>query len=314
MVDSFESALEKLGTTLTVAPPALERVDGPPVRPGYDGIKDAMVYLLDGIGYKSPVPDRERQADLRRVLHSEFAKYFDDMEWFERACGLAALLTECGYQKHSYEIQLQVARYNLIIIWIDDCSDKSPEAMEKFQLSILSYEIPDHELLDELRGNFRDAYLLYEPLSANGIVTSTMEYVNGSLLECLQVATKTPISPHAKSWPYYLRDKTGVAAAYSFMLFPKSSTYSLMDYIQVIPDINMYINIANDVLSFYKEELTHETINYMHNRTCVNGKTPVETLHDVARDTVGSYLRVCAVLQKTPALLETWRIFAYGYM
>lgn len=54
----------------------------------------------------------------------------------------------------------------------------------------------------------------------------------------------------ALSWPYYLRNKTGAAEAFAFMLFPKEHNIDMTVYIQVIEDIGLFMNLANDILSW----------------------------------------------------------------
>ncbi|KAG6907194.1 hypothetical protein DXG01_010007 [Tephrocybe rancida] len=200
----------------------------------------------------------------------------------------------------------------MFIHYLDDLCHKFPSSMERFQQSVLSSESVDEAVLDKFRANLCGMYHLWDTIPANCIASSAMDFISGSLLEGLQ--GKIAVSPGAHSWPYYLREKTGVATAYAFMIFPQDPSYNVMDFIQVIGDIAIYINLVNDVLSFYKEELAHDTGNYVHNRALVNGKSTHDTLGDIVGETVAAYSRVCNVLQASPASNERWKIFAYGYM
>ncbi|KAG6872437.1 hypothetical protein C0995_009771 [Termitomyces sp. Mi166 len=250
-----------------------------------DAIGSAVKLLLDGMDYHRPDSNEERKASLAQVLSLDFSMYEVDHEWFQKACLHAAMLAEF------------------------------PSSMEKFQVSILSSENIDQAVLKEFRNNLCGMYPLWDPISANCIVSSAMEYINGCLLENLQTAQEIEIHSNAQSWPYYLREKTGVAAAYAFMIFPRSSSYNLTDFVQVIGDIMVYINLANDVLSFYKEEMQNETGNYVHNRARVHGQSTNDTLLDVSRDTLAAYLRVCKVLKShSPTTYELWKTFAHGYI
>jgi hypothetical protein len=76
-----------------------------------------------------------------------------------------------------------------------------------------------------------------------------MDYINGCLLEEMPAIRDMKLSDAGRSWPYFLRNKTGSAAAYAFMLFPKHLNLNLSVYIQVIEDIILVTNLINDVLS-----------------------------------------------------------------
>ncbi|KAG5723762.1 hypothetical protein E4T56_gene2214 [Termitomyces sp. T112] len=285
-------------------------------------IKGAVKLLLDGMSYHRPDSDETRKASIANVLHSDFSMYEEDPAWFKSACLHAAMLAELGYQRHSYDTQLQIARFTWFILYMDDLSHKFPSSMERFQLLILSSENGDQALLNQFRANLCDMYPVWDPISANCIVSSAMDYINGCLLERLQTVSKMKICADAQSWPYYLREKTGVAAAYAFMIFPRNPSYSMIDFIQVIGDIMVYINLANDVLSnigafhrFYKEEMANETGNYVHNRALVHGQSANDTLEDVSRDALAAYFRVCGILKShSLTAYNLWKTFAFGYM
>ncbi|KAG5341444.1 hypothetical protein C0989_010385 [Termitomyces sp. Mn162] len=175
-------------------------------------------------------------------------------------------------------------------------------------------EAVEQDALNKLRTTLCGVYLLWDSISANCIASSMMEYVNGCLLE-LQAIPKMKLSASAQSWPDFIRGKTGAAAAFSFMIFPKNTSYDIADFIQVIPDIMIYINLGNDVLSFYKETLANETDNYIHCRALVDGKSVDDTLSDISHDAIAAYSRVSTVLRsKSPSAYESWKTFANGYM
>ncbi|KAG6829861.1 hypothetical protein H0H87_009918 [Tephrocybe sp. NHM501043] len=289
-----------------------------------DDIKMAVKFLLDGIDYRRPISNQDLKASLVDVLHADFSMYKHDPAWFEIACRHAAMLAEVRIHEPPEDI--------MFILYMDDLCHEFPTSMEKFQQAVLSSDRVDQAVLNKFRANLCDMYSLWDFISANCIVSSAMEYVNGCILEGLQESQKMEISTHAHSWPYYLREKTGVAAAYAFMIFPQDASYNVTDFIQVIGDIMIYINLANDVLSsvhsfpsplnasfichsFYKEEKANDTGNYVHNRALVNGQTIAATLSEVSSETVAAYLRVCSTLQeRSSASYELWKTFASGYM
>ncbi|KDR72279.1 hypothetical protein GALMADRAFT_30148, partial [Galerina marginata CBS 339.88] len=158
-----------------------------------------------------------------------------------------------------------------------------------------------------------DLYLYWDTIPANCITLAAMDYINGCLLEQMPAIRDMKLSDDAQSWPYFLRNKTGSAAAYAFMLFPKDLKLDLSVYIQVIEDIVLFTNLVNDVLSFHKEYLAGETNNYVSNRAHVSKKHILDTLQDVVDDTLAAHARITKVLQSTDAAIP-WKRFVNGYI
>ncbi|QGJ00268.1 hypothetical protein CEK26_013336 [Fusarium fujikuroi] len=69
-----------------------------------------------------------------------------------------------------------------------------------------------------------------------------------------------------RSWAWFLREKDGVGEVYAWFTFPKALFPDISLFLEVVPDLCIWIGLTNDVLSFYKEELAGETHNYIHNR------------------------------------------------
>ena len=137
------------------------------------------------------------------------------------------------------------------MIYVDDLGQKMPSSLEAFQQSVLvPNESPDGAVLQALREHLTDMYKLYDSMQANFITLSAIDYINGCLLEEMPIIRNMPLSKAAHSWPYYLRAKTGISAAYAFMLFPKTSSYEMSVYIQAIEDMGFVMNFINDVLSY----------------------------------------------------------------
>jgi len=130
-------------------------------------------------------------------------------------------------------------------------------------------------------------------------------------MEEMPVIRDMKISNAAHSWPYYFREKIGCSEAYAFMLFPTTSNLDISVYIQFVNDIAFFINLSNDVLSFYKEFLAGETNNYVSNRAHVTGKSLSDTLQDTVNDTLAAYARITKGFESTDASIA-WRRFVHG--
>ena len=70
---------------------------------------------------------------------------------------------------------------------------------------------------------------------------------------------------------------------------------------------------ASDILSFYKEELAHETTNFVHDQALVTGKSVSEVLSGLLQEVVTAVERA-RVLLKGDKEKETWEKFIAGYV
>jgi len=82
-------------------------------------------------------------------------------------------------------------------------------------------------------------------------------------------------------------------------------------YSHVLESLCLYL--ISDILSFYKEELQGETVNYIHDRALVTGKTAIDTLREVIDETEAASQRVRQILGESDAR-DAWDSFAKGYI
>ncbi|KAG6899034.1 hypothetical protein C0993_001541, partial [Termitomyces sp. T159_Od127] len=277
-----------------------------------EAIKEVVMNLLNGLHYAPPNLDAERSNLLFETLVLEFGEYSHGPAYNEM-CRQASAMAELSYHEHPIDVQLQIARFTWFMLYIDDLCGKFPGSLEKFQKSILSESHPDHAVLAKFRKHLVDMYEFWDFAPANGIIISAMEFVTGCALEEMPGICDMKLSVNARSWPYFLRAKTGVAAAYAFMIFPRCTSPRLSEFIQVIGDISLFIDLTNDVLSFYKEELAGETKNYVHNAAYVNQISVQNVLKDILRDALAAQARVSLVLHGTDSYKQ-WSTFVQGYL
>jgi Trichodiene synthase (TRI5) len=160
---------------------------------------------------------------------------------------LVTLLSPCALD--SVLINNTIYRF---VIYVDDLGQKFPSLLEEFQQRVLTAnESPDGAFLQAFRDHLcTDMYKFWDPIPANCITLSALDFINGCLLEEMPIIRDMKISTAAHSWPYYLRAKTGCSAAYAFMIFPRESNPDMSGYIQAIEDIILYTNLVNDILSY----------------------------------------------------------------
>ena len=137
------------------------------------------------------------------------------------------------------------------MIYLDDLACSLPVTLQCVQWEVLRLQELQHPLLRHFIANLADMYKFWDFLPSNCINCAAFEFVNGCALENHpDFLNREPDSRMlTKSWAYYLRAKTGVAPAYAFMIFPKSKHSNLSHYLPTIPDICLFIDLTNDVLS-----------------------------------------------------------------
>ena len=140
--------------------------------------------------------------------------------------------------------------YTRYLIYVDDFGQKFPSSLQRFQQHVFANESPDGAFLEALRNHLTDMYQFWDAIPANCINLAAMNYINGCIMEEMPVIRDMKISNSAHSWPYYLREKTGIGEGYAFMIFPRTSNLDTSVYIQVISDLAFFIDLTNDIMSY----------------------------------------------------------------
>lgn len=89
----------------------------------------------------------------------------------------------------------------------------------------------------------------WDPILANLIVTSTMDCVTSNLLDTRQEFQNMPITREGTSFPYFFRNMSGITTAYACFSYPKTIYPDIGLFLEALPDMALYVNIVNDVLS-----------------------------------------------------------------
>lgn len=152
---------------------------------------------------------------------------------------------------------------------------------------------------------------------ANLLVTTTLNFINANVIESSpELAAFKPTFNAGREFPYWLRDISGIPMAYAIFMFPSEGYPDVGAFLEAFPDLNKFINLANDVISFWKEEKAGETRNYISLRAQAEGKPALEVMQAVAEETVACADRVEAILSKEgrEPYYQVWRSFLDGYM
>ncbi|KAJ7885896.1 isoprenoid synthase domain-containing protein [Mycena olivaceomarginata] len=221
-------------------------------------------------------------------------------------------LIQFWYSHNSFDVKLTFALYAWFFFYIDDCADAlSLEDYQRGQLLGRPQSDPAlahyHEILAKI-------YDHWDPVCANFMVCAAMEFVNGTILENRAETKELTVMSTAPAWPKYLRAKSGLGPAAACAIFPMKVHPDISAFIQVLPDIDEYTCLTNDVLSFYKEELAGETLNYVHVRSKTTSKPPKQVLMEMVQEVGNLHVRIAATLANHPEALAAWKTFENGFL
>lgn len=169
----------------------------------------------------------------------------------------------------------------------------------------------------------KETWIHWDPILANLIVTSTMDCITSNLLDTRREFQEMAVTTAGASFPYFFRNMSGITTAYACFSYPRVKYPDIGLFLEALPDMALYVNIINDVLSyvgtnleytgrwltnqrFYKEEAVAETQNYIHNRARCEQKNPLVVLGDVKAETVKCVERIRSILKGRAQYLESW--------
>jgi hypothetical protein len=215
------------------------------------------------------------------------------------------------------------------LIYIDDMSSRDVGPFAVFEQRLLRGLPQLNAVLDALADVLFRMCDQYETPTANSILTATFEFVNST---CIEPDIETlPLVRGCTRFPWFLRDRTGVAIAFALMLFPKSKRIGVTDYIQALPDMNFWISVTNDLLScvcavshrrpdiesgyrFHKEDIAGEKANYVYNRSYVEEQAPLTIIAKMEKELQMSRKTIYTALKHCPHAIDVWCMWELGYV
>lgn len=84
---------------------------------------------------------------------------------------------------------------------------------------------------------------------ANLIVTSTLDCATSNLLDTRPEFQDMRVTKAGTSFPYFFRNMSGLTTAYACFSYPKMLYPDIGLFLEALPDMALYVNIVNDVLS-----------------------------------------------------------------
>jgi len=229
---------------------------------------------------------------------------------YERHFKTSINMATIAYGHTHIDVQVQIALFTLLALCVDDLEVGS-EALQAFTTNLYTGAPQLDPVLDCLVDNLGHMPEYFLPYASKSIVVATIEFVNATLFD----QENTGMVLHDVALPYveYKRLRNALGGAYGFFVWDRFSFPDISAHIQVIPETMVFLNYANDILSFYKEELAGERDNYIHDRVLITKKDVDVVLTDVVNEVVASVQRSRVIL-KGEKEKKTWEQFMAGYV
>ncbi|ROV95983.1 hypothetical protein VMCG_07951 [Cytospora schulzeri] len=216
------------------------------------------------------------------------------------------------YPDHPLVAQVYTGIHTWLGTQIDDAELK--DEVEKFPERFFAGERQPNLVLQGYADILRSTHVTWDVVTANFIVLSSLEFINCNVLEDrAEFQTMTPTGG-GRRWPHYFRDREGVPEAYSYSTFPKEKYPEISMFLEAIPDMGRVLNLANDVLSFYKEERAGVKKNYIHLKANYESRDVVAVLESAAKECIEAAKRIEVVLDGREPYKQAWLSHLHGYI
>ncbi|KAK7008123.1 terpene synthase [Favolaschia claudopus] len=287
-------------------------------------LKSIIESFLEAISYvplkADEVPSANSLAALTQVTGEEILSWnVDDgqdgkiyISMVEKAASSIEVELQFCYPHHTLEAKAAFTLTAWFFFYVDDFATmQSLEDCQRRLVLGLPQEDPVLVHLPDVLGKLYDHW---DPVCANTMACSALDLINGTILEKRREVCAMSVHHSAHSWPKYLRSKSGIGAAAACAIFPQVPHPDISEFIQAIPDIAEFEAFANDILSFYKEELAGETASYVHIRAKITSRHPKQVLVEMIQEVGDLHTRITAILQDHAEALVAWKAFETGYI
>ncbi|KAJ3730815.1 terpenoid synthase [Lentinula raphanica] len=278
--------------------------------------KEEIVFALRSFLSRCSVPYRKIQMDetLLAMSFDEARKrgYIVDGPDPLKPCipqGVCIAMTSYAHLKDT-SVQVWMALFTACAIYCDDKFQKDTEAVALFSKRLMHDQPQQDHVLDGLADLILEIPRLFPKISANIMVTSALNLINGFLLE--DQTKGLPVSAWADNYPAFSRSITGAGELYALAIFPPE--VPLGSYIQALPSLRAFVVNVNDILSFYKEELAEETVNHISLIAFARGCSQSHAFHSLIHETVEAHQKIINILGSDLQALDAYRNFASGYV
>ncbi|UQC91418.1 longiborneol synthase [Colletotrichum lupini] len=165
-----------------------------------------------------------------------------------------------AHPRHPVEVQGYVGLFTWLVVQYDDIVGQNNQMVEEallFHERLFRGEPQPNYLLEGIAGLLREARDHFDTVLANMLQISVLKFLTSNLLERHSGFQHMSVTPAGQKFPDFYRDMSGMDQAYAV---------------------------------FYKEELSGDTRNYVHNRATCTGKPVMTVVAESWNDSVRGYM------------------------
>ncbi|KAH7912526.1 terpenoid synthase [Hygrophoropsis aurantiaca] len=224
--------------------------------------------------------------------------------------GVAIAFT--SYSHLPEAVMVEIALYTACAIYMDDMAGRGGdmEAAYLFNERFVQKRNHGDKNLDAFADSLSKLSQYASRVVYNIIVTSTLNGVTALLVEC--ETQNMLLSRESQNYSNYYRVMSGFSEAYGYLAFPKE--IPLVNYIQAMPDLMIFINNTNDILSFYKEEVGGEAVNHVSILAACQGISKIDALRQLVDATVEAHNKILRILEPRSAAYNAYIKFSRGFV
>ncbi|KXN84673.1 Trichodiene synthase [Leucoagaricus sp. SymC.cos] len=259
-----------------------------------------------------PYPrDIDLSTSFRDACYADATRRGFDLELMARPLDVGIAITDTMYRHLKNDsTRVFIALWTCLVTHIDDYYETYADGLADFFNRFLRQEPQLYSAFDHVVALFRETPQHWGTIASNLITTTELDFLTPSIIDKEIEGMEVRIT--AVSYPHFTRRMAGISRAYAAFGIPPE--LDLTTWIQVLPDFIAYIDHANDLFSFYKEELAGETVNFVSLYANAHGIPKLDALKRLAEETAQCYQRGSQLLQSHPEAWKAFRATCAGYI
>ncbi|KAF5342848.1 hypothetical protein D9758_013356 [Tetrapyrgos nigripes] len=203
-----------------------------------------------------------------------------------------------------------IALYTAFLIYLDDVLCNDIEAVAEFNERLMAGKSQKNCMLDHFAALLSEFSAHFPRIVHNIMLSSTMNFVTALLLE--KETQGMPMQLGNLGYPTFARALSGASEVFALAVFP--SNIPVTTYIQALPELVVFINNGNDILSFYKEECDAESVNRVSQMAQCLGISKHKVLQRLLDEAVSAHQLILRTLSGSKQALHAYESFYHGYL
>ncbi|KAK0197805.1 isoprenoid synthase domain-containing protein [Armillaria mellea] len=210
------------------------------------------------------------------------------------------------------DVKVHIAPLTMFVVYLDDVYPDGPDLLigvPNFTKLFGSSQKQPNKILNDFADLLYESHRHFGEVDADVIIHSFLRFVTGLILEAQSMSEPTK---KVDKYILFLRGLSGISEAYAIFIFPKELPFNLD--MQALPYLCQFINFANDILSFYKEECAGETNNLISLLADARGEPKCRVLRSVAVECIQTHKKALSILSPDEGVRRAYEEFVKGYL